>query len=46
MILSDMEKRRKVYQKSGDEIRSDALGNLINLIKEISHEEILKEVNR
>ncbi|MFH1236457.1 MAG: hypothetical protein V1685_06010 [Parcubacteria group bacterium] len=46
IILSDMEKRRKAYQKSGDELRSTAIGDLINRVKDIPHEEIMKEVNR
>lgn len=46
IILSDMEKRRKVYLKSGDELRSTAISDLINGIKEIPQEEIIKEVKR
>jgi len=46
MILSDMEKRRKDYQKSGDELRSNAIGDLINRVKDLPHEEIMKEVKR
>jgi hypothetical protein len=46
IILSDMEKRRKAYLKSGDELRSNAISDLINGIKEIPQEEIIKEVKR
>ena len=46
IILSDMEKRRKAYLESGDELRSNAISNLINRIEEIPQEEIMKEVKR
>ena len=46
IILSDMEKRRKAYLESDDELRSDAISDLINRIKEIPPEEIMKEVKR
>jgi len=46
IILSDMEKRRKAYNESGDELRSNAISDLINCIKEIPQEEIMKEVKR
>ena len=46
IILSDLEKRRKAYQKSGDELRSTAIGDLINRVKELPHEEIMKEIKR
>jgi hypothetical protein len=46
IILSDMEKRRKAYLEFGDELRSNALSDLINRIKEIPQEEIMKEVKR
>ena len=41
-----MEKRRKDYLESGDELRSNAISNLINRIEEIPQEEIMKEVKR
>ena len=46
IILKDMEKRRKAYLKSGDELRSNAINDLIQRIEEIPQEEILKEVKR
>lgn len=46
IILSDMEKRRKAYHDSGDELRSSAISDLINRIKEIPQEKIMKEVKR
>ena len=46
IVLSDMEKRRKAYQEAGDELRSNAISDLINRIKEIPQEEIIKEVKR
>ncbi len=41
-----MEKRRKAYLESGDELRSNAISDLINRIKEIPQEEIMKAVKR
>lgn len=46
IILSDMEKRRKAYLESGDELRSNAINDLIKRIEEIPQEEIMKEVKR
>jgi len=46
IILSDMEKRRKAYLESGDELRSNAISDLMNRIKEIPQEDIMKEVKR
>ena len=46
IILSDMEKRRKAYFESGDELRSNTISDLINRIEEIPQEEIMKEVKR
>jgi len=46
IILSVMEKRRKAYHESGDELRSNAMSDLISRIREIPHEEIMKEVKR
>lgn len=46
IILSDMEKRRKAYLESGDELRSNAIIDLIKRIEEIPQEEIMKEVKR
>ena len=46
IILSNMEKRRKAYHESGDELRSNAISDLINRIKEIPQEEIMREVKR
>ena len=46
MILSDMGKRRKAYLESGDELRSNAISDLMNRIKEIPQEDIMKEVKR
>lgn len=44
IILSDMEKRRKVYMESGDELRSNAINDLIDRIKKIPQEKIMQEV--
>jgi hypothetical protein len=46
IILSDMEKRRKAYRESGDELRSNMINVLINRIKEMPQKEILEEVKR
>ena len=46
IILSDMEKRRKAHLESGDELRSNAISDLIKRIEEIPQEEIMKEVKR
>ena len=46
IILSDMEKRRKAYLESGDELRSNAINDLIKRIEVITQEEIMKEVKR
>ena len=46
IILSDMEKRRKAYLESDDELRSNAISDLIYRIKEIPQEDIMKEVKR
>jgi hypothetical protein len=46
IILSDMEKRRKAYLESGDELRSNAINDLIKRIEGIPQEEIMKEVKR
>lgn len=46
IILQDMEKRRKAYLESGDELRSNAINDLIRRVEEIPQEEILKEVKR
>ena len=41
-----MEKRRKAYLESGDELRSNAINDLIKRIEVITQEEIMKEVKR
>ncbi len=46
IILKDMENRKKAYLKSGDELRSNAINDLIQRIKEIPQEVILEEVNK
>ena len=46
IILSDMEKRRKSYLESGDELRSNAINDLIKRIEEIPQEDIMNEVKR
>ena len=46
IILSDMEKRRKAYQKSGDELRANAISDLIHRVREIPNDEIMREVKR
>ena len=46
IILSGMEKRRKAYLESGDELRSNTIGDLIKRIEEFPQEEIMKEVKR
>ena len=46
IILKNMEKRRRAYLESGDELRSNAINDLIGRIEQIPQEEILKEVKR
>lgn len=46
IIIRDMKKRRKAYRESGDELRSNAIGDLIKRIEEIPQELILLEANR
>jgi hypothetical protein len=46
IILSEMEKRRKAYLESDDELQSNAISNLINRIKDIPPEDIMKAVKR
>jgi signal transduction histidine kinase len=46
IILTDMERRRKVYLESGDELRSNAISDLINCIRNMPQERIMKEVKR
>ncbi len=46
IILKDMEGRRRTYLKSGDELQSNTINDLIKRIEEIPQEIILKEVKR
>ena len=46
VIVSDMKKRRKAYLDSSDELRSNAINDLINRIEKIPKEQILQEVKR
>ena len=46
IIIRNMKKRKEAYNKSGDEFRSKAIGDLIDRIEEIPQEEIMKEVKR
>lgn len=46
IILSDMERRRKAFLVSGDELRPNAINELIKRTKEIPQEEIMMEARR
>jgi len=46
IIIKDMEKRKRAYGKSGDELRSRAISDLIDRIEEIPQEQIMQEVKR
>ena len=46
IIIKDMKKRKRAYGKSGDELRSMAISDLIDRIEEIPHEQIMQEVKR
>ena len=46
LIVSDMKKRRKAYLDSGDELRSNAINDLIIRIEKIPKEKIIQEVKR
>lgn len=46
IIIRNMKKRKEAYNKSGDEFRSKAIGDLIDRIEEIPQEQIMQEVKR
>lgn len=46
IIVKDMKKRKKSYAESGDDLRSNAIGDLIDHIERIPHEQIMQEVKR
>ncbi len=46
IIIKDMKKRKKAYSKSGDELRSGAMIDLIDRIEKIPQEQIMQEVKR
>lgn len=46
VIVSDMKKRSNAHLESGDELRSNAINDLINRIEKIPEEQIMREVKR
>lgn len=46
IIIKDMKKRKRAYGRSGDELRSMAISDLIDRIEEIPQEQIMQEVKR
>lgn len=46
IIVKDMKKRKKSYAESGDDLGSNAIGDLIDRIEKIPHEQIMQEVKR
>jgi hypothetical protein len=46
IIITDMKRRKNAYIKSGDELRSNAISDLIDRLEKIPQEQIMKEVKR
>lgn len=46
IIIKDMKKHKRAYGKSGDELTSMAISDLIDRIEEIPQEQIMQEVKR
>lgn len=46
IIIRDMKKRKKAFSKSGDELRLNAISDLIDRIEKIPQEQIMQEIKR